>query len=132
MLLLPLRRSHPRHSVQKIVSYQHEDRSVLTLTLDLGLGGMKIKTQDPLPRGQCLDFKLVLGAGSISPVGRIAYSRVLPNQQVVSGIHVIELSKEDHALLGNYLATLEGWPRPRGMLSVGKREDDQAGSRKTS
>jgi len=106
MLPLP-RRSHPRYPVHKLVSYRYEDRSVLTLTVDLGLGGMKIKTQYPLPKDKCVKFKLVLGADSIWPKGRIAYSRFLSGQQSVSGVHFMEISKKDHVSLKNYLATLE-------------------------
>jgi hypothetical protein len=106
MFPLP-RRSHPRYQVHKLVSYRYEDRSVLTLTVDLGLRGMKIKTQDPLPKDKCLKFKLVLGADSIWQMGRIAYSRFLSDEQIVSGVHFMEISKKDDVSLKNYLGTLE-------------------------
>ena len=106
MLPLP-RRSHPRYLVNKIVSYRHEGESLLTLTLDLGLGGMKIKTHVPVPKHEGLKFKLVLGADSIWPRGRIAYSRFIPGQRMVSGVQFTELSESDRASLKNYLRTLE-------------------------
>ena len=61
VLLLPLRRSHQRYPINKIISYRHKCKHFLTLTLDLGLDGMKIKTHRYLPEGEYLDFKLVLG-----------------------------------------------------------------------
>jgi hypothetical protein len=106
--MLPLsRRNHPRYPVQKIVSYRYEDQSVLTLTLDLGLGGMKIKTLDSLPKDECLKFKLVLGANSIWPKGTIVHSRLLADQQVVSGVQFMEVSRRDYLSLQNCLTTLE-------------------------
>jgi hypothetical protein len=131
--MLPLsRRNHPRYPVQKIVSYRYEDQSVLTLTLDLGLGGMKIKTLDSLPKDECLKFKLVLGANSIWPKGTIVYSRLLADQQVVSGVQFMEVSEDDHILLRKYLASLEEWPKPQGMVSSGEREDAGGHSGKTA
>jgi c-di-GMP-binding flagellar brake protein YcgR len=112
------RRSHARYLVNKIVSYRHEGESLLTLTLDLSLGGMKIKTHAPLPEHECLKFRLVLGAHSIWPRGRIAYSRFTPGRQMVSGVEFIELSETDRCSLRNYLETLEeddyGLPFSRG------------------
>ena len=52
------RRSDRRYSVPKIASYRYEGKSFLTLTMDLGLGGMKIKTPRELAEGEQLDFKL--------------------------------------------------------------------------
>jgi hypothetical protein len=101
------RRDHPRYPIHRIVSYHYRRRSVLTLTLDLGLGGMKIKTQAPLPKNECFRFKLVLGSDSVWPMGRIAYSRLLSDQQVVSGVHFMELSQADLISLKRYLATLD-------------------------
>jgi len=56
-----LRRAHPRYLVHKIVSYTHGGKDFLTLTVDLGLGGMRINTHFPLPKDEFLNFRLVLG-----------------------------------------------------------------------
>ena len=101
------RRVYPRYPVHEIVSYHYEDRSVLTLTLDLGLGGMKIKTHDSLPKDESLKVKLVLGLNSIWLEGSVVYSQLTPDLEVVSGIRFIKVSKADHVSLQNYLADLE-------------------------
>ena len=119
MLPLPRKthkRSHPRYPIHNIASYHYEDKSVLTLTLDLGQGGMRIKTPQHLPEDAQLNFKLLLAEDSIWPRGRVVYSRFLPDQQVVSGIQFIDLSMDDHTLLQNYLAKLEEWPKPKQMV----------------
>jgi len=119
----PLRRNHPRYPIHNIVTYHYQERSVLTFTLDLGLGGMKIKPHQHLPEGAHVNFKLLLAGKSIWPTGRIAYSRFLHDQYVVSGVQFMELSDEDHISLRNYLSAVEGWPKPQRMLSTGNREN---------
>ena len=114
-----MRRTYPRYPAQRIASYHYGGKRYLTLTMDLGLGGMKIKTLDSLPKNEHLRFKLVLGANSIWPKGRIAYTRFLEDQEVVSGVEFMEFSDNDHALLRRYLDTLEDWPKPRPMVSSG-------------
>ena len=126
------RRSHPRYPIHRIVSYRYEERSVLTLTLDLGLGGMKIKTLDSLPKNEHLRFKLVLGADSIWPKGRIAYTRFLDGEEFVSGVQFVEFSNDDHTLLRRYVDSLENWPKPRPMVSSSAREDPGIHSWKTA
>ena len=111
MFLLPLRRIHLRHSIQRIAAYSYMEKDFLTLTLDLGLGGMKIKTQDPLPAGERLDVKLALGDISVGLKGRTIYSHSLLDNQMVAGIHFLELSEQDMTLLHDFLETLERWPK---------------------
>lgn len=121
MFLLPLRRKHHRHSIQKIAAYSYMGKHFLTLTLDLGLGGMKIKTQDPLPAGERLDVKLALGDISVGLKGRTIYSHSLPDNQIVAGIHFLELSEQDMTLLHDFLKTLERWPK-KPVLNVSQRK----------
>lgn len=121
MPLLPLRRSHSRYSIKKIVSYCYEEKRFLTFTLNLGLGGMKIKTHYNIPEGENLDLTLVLGNTSIDLKGRTVYSHVLPGKQKVSGIEFVDLSERDRNTLRNHLAALGQWPKKRGMLFANKR-----------
>jgi hypothetical protein len=109
LLFLPLRRSHPRYSVQKIASYHYGGKNFLTLTLDLGLGGMKVKTHDHLAEDERLNFKLVLGQDSVWLKGRIVYSQFLTDKQCVSGIEFIDISEGDRFALADYLGSLRTW-----------------------
>jgi hypothetical protein len=102
------RRSDRRYSVSKIVSYRREGRSFLTLTMDLGLGGMKIKTPRKLPEGEQLDFKLILVNGPISLKGKVVYSCSLRDRGSVSGVQFMRLSERAHSLLKDCLAGLKG------------------------
>ena len=102
------RRSHQRYSIPKIASYRHEGKSFLTLTMDLGLGGMKIKTPHKLPEGEQLDFKLVLVNDSISLKGKVVYSGSLRDRESVSGVQFIRVSERAHSLLKDALTGLKG------------------------
>ena len=126
MLLLPLRRSHARYSLKKIVSYCYEEKRFLTFTLNLGLGGMKIKTHYNLPEGEISDFTLVLGDTSIGLKGRTVYSHALPGKQIVSGIEFMDLSERDRNTLRDHLATLGQLPKKRGMRSPSERPATRA------
>jgi hypothetical protein len=103
----PERRSYPRYQVHKVVSYAHGQKQFLTLTIDLALGGMKIKTHEKLPKNEWLNFKMVLGKNSISLEGRVMYSRNLAGGQRMSGIQFHRLTRRDSALLRAYLSALK-------------------------
>jgi hypothetical protein len=53
----PKKKSYPRYQVHKVVSYTHGQKELLTLTVDLALGGMKIVTHEKLPRNEGLNLK---------------------------------------------------------------------------
>lgn len=127
MLFLPLRRSHLRYPASKVISYSHRGKRFLTLTLNLGLGGMKIKTHYHLSSGELLDFTLVLGDASIELKGRTIYSQAFPRKQRVSGIEFMNLSAKDRNILRDYLIILEPWPKKkRGMRYAGKTKAPRA------
>jgi hypothetical protein len=101
------RRPYARSHVNKIVSYAHGGKQLLTVTMNLSIGGMKIKTHRKLPKNERLKFKMIVGTKSISPEGRVVYSRTLPDKERVSGIQFLGLSRGDSALLGAYLSAVE-------------------------
>ncbi len=120
-LLLPLRRSHSRYPVHKIATYKYEGKNFLTLTLDLGLGGMKIKTHHHLSEGRHLNCRLVLGQSSIPLKGRIVYSQFVPDKQSVSGIQFVEVADRDRNFLQDYLTRLDRWLKAEGSTLIGKK-----------
>jgi hypothetical protein len=56
------RRAYVRYTVSKIVSFAHRGKELLTVTMDLTMGGMKIKTHYTLPKNEHLKFKMILGS----------------------------------------------------------------------
>jgi len=117
-LLLPLRRSHPRYPVQKIASYDHKGKRFLTLTVDLALGGMRIRAHQYLSEGERLNFKVVLGENPIWLEGKIVYSRLLRDEGCVSGVEFVDISERDRNSLENYLGTLKEWLKQGHTLSA--------------
>jgi hypothetical protein len=107
MPFLSERRIHPRYAVQKIVSYRYKHKKYLTLTLNVGLGGIQIKTHCGLPEGEHLDLEFVLGSTSIRLKGRTVYSESLPGGQRVSGVQFTGMSYQGHSMLRGYLSILE-------------------------
>ena len=103
----PERRAHQRYGVHKIVSYARGEKRLLTIAVDLGMGGMKINTHETLAKNERLDFRMVLGKDSISSRGRVVYSRALSGAQNVSGIQFLGLNRRDAALLRRYFSALE-------------------------
>jgi hypothetical protein len=102
------RRSDRRYSVPKIASYRHVGRSFLTLTMDLGLGGMKIKTPRKLPVGEQLRFKLILANSSVWLRGKVVYSCSLRSRESVAGVQFAGLSERTYCRLKDCFASLEG------------------------
>jgi len=101
------RRAYPRYKVHKIVSYAHRGKELLTVTMDLTMDGMKIKTHCRLPKNERLKIKMILGTKSISPEGRVVYNRTLPDKDRVSGIQFLGLPRRDSALLRAYLTAVK-------------------------
>jgi hypothetical protein len=122
----PQARSDPRYPVHKIVSFDYGGRHFLTLTVDLGLEGMKIENPLSLPADEHLNFKLVLGAKCIWPRGRIISTSPLSHSQIVSEVRFTELSKQDYRLLQGYLAALQEVPKPWGMVSAGRKANSES------
>ncbi len=115
MPLSPHTRIRSRYPFCKIVSYHHAGRQFLTVTLNLGIDGMKIETHYPLSNNEELNFKLILGENSICSKGRVVRSESLPGKRTVSDVEFIELSEQNLATLQSHLTILEEWPRPQDM-----------------
>lgn len=103
----PDRRAYQRYQVKKIVSCAHRQKKFLTLAVDWGMGGMKIKTHEKIRRNERLDFKMVLGKDSISSEGRVVYTKTSSGGQHVSGIQFLGLSQRDSDVLKAYLSDWE-------------------------
>ncbi|MBW2056051.1 MAG: PilZ domain-containing protein [Deltaproteobacteria bacterium] len=121
-----LRRSHPRPELQRIVSYFHRGKRFLTVTLNLGLGGMKIRTPYHIPECRNLGFRLVLAGQSIRLRGKVVYSRLLSDHETVSGVQFLGLSRKAEAALRRELSGLVGSFR---MAETGHtRPDERTGN----
>jgi hypothetical protein len=107
------------------VSYHHSGKQFLTVTLDLGIDGMRIDTHYHIPTDETIHFKLILGDTSIWSRGRVVQSELLPGNRTVSQIEFTSISDENLTALREYLMWAEKWPKPRPMMFVGDIKDPE-------
>ena len=122
---MPETKVSPRHPFRNVVSYHHDGKQFLTVTLDLGIDGMRIDTHYPIPNDETLQFKLVLGSTSIWSRGRVVRSEFLPGNRTVSHIEFTSISDENLTALREYLMWAEKWPKTRPMMFVGNMKDPE-------
>jgi hypothetical protein len=101
-----------------ITAYHYAGRDFLTLTLNLGRGGMKIKTHQHLSEDESLKFNLVLGQSPIPLIGRIVYCQFLPESQYVAGIQFVNVPSQAEKALVDYLAVLDDGTNPKDSVST--------------
>ena len=102
-----IRRKYPRYESREIVTYSHGGSRFLTVTVNLGLGGMRIETPQPLPKSEPIDVQLILGETSIRPKGRVVYSQICPPKGHFSGIQSVQMSELDRSVLQSYFVVLK-------------------------
>ncbi len=105
-------RSDPRFSVRKPITYSHGGKQLLTLTVNLGLGGTRIETFQYLPEHEDFDLHLDLETNAIWPKGRIVYSQQLFKGHYASGIQFIKISGEERGILRDYLDGISDHLKP--------------------
>jgi uncharacterized protein (TIGR02266 family) len=87
------RRASPRIALGVPVSYRAGQTIAGAVTLDVGKGGLAIRTMNPFPPGTTIQvkFRLPGGPGDIDAVGRVAWS----DRKVGMGVQFDRISTED-------------------------------------
>ena len=101
------RRKHSRFPINLPVYIFHSEKRAVAHTLDLGLGGMKIHTDQVLPSRREPLFQLVLGEKVIWVKGRSIFAQTQPDLVNFSCIQFVETPKESQFILHEYLSGLE-------------------------
>jgi hypothetical protein len=101
------RRRYPRYSICLPVSVFFLEKRIMTHTLDVGLGGMKIYADQVLPFRQEFLFRMVLGPKFIWIKGRIIFTQTQPDAVNFSCIQFAEASKENLLILQEYFSQRE-------------------------
>ena len=73
------RRQHKRYPASTVLIYKKNASSFVTKTVDLSLGGAKIRTEEPLISDNTYTLTLFLGDNSIHCMGDVIYSRKTGN-----------------------------------------------------
>jgi len=111
-------RTDPRFSVRKPITYYYGGKRLLTLTLNLGLGGTKVETFHYLPEHEELDLHLDLETNGIWPKGRTVYCQQLFEGHYASGIQFIKISEQERITLRDYLGS-KSYPSEPPMSFLG-------------
>jgi uncharacterized protein (TIGR02266 family) len=95
------RRSSMRVSVGVPISYRAGPTLAGAVTLDVGKGGLGIRTMSPLPKGTAvqLKFRLPGAAGEIDAAGRVAWS----DRKVGMGVQFEKISATDQRTIDTFI-----------------------------
>lgn len=95
------RRSSMRVSVGVPISYRAGPTIAGAVTLDVGKGGLGIRTMSPLPKGTAvqLKFRLPGAAGEIDAAGRVAWS----DRKVGMGVQFEKISATDQRTIDTFI-----------------------------
>lgn len=95
------RRSSMRVSVGVPISYRAGPTIAGAVTLDVGKGGLGIRTMSPLPKGTAvqLKFRLPGASGEIDAAGRVAWS----DRKVGMGVQFEKISATDQRTIDTFI-----------------------------
>jgi uncharacterized protein (TIGR02266 family) len=95
------RRLSPRIALGVPVSYRAGQTIAGAVTLDIGKGGLAIRTMNPLPQGTAIEvkFRLPGGGDDIEAVGRVAWS----DRKVGMGVQFERLSTGGQAAVDGFV-----------------------------
>jgi len=127
MAFLGDRRTHPRYQIPLPVFIFYSEKRAVAHTLDVGLGGMKIYTDQVLPSGREFLFQIVLKRKSIWIKGRFIFEETQPESVNFMCIQFVEASKESLLHLQEFLSQSENSVKKKYMeMEVRIREREAA------
>lgn len=102
------RRNHPRVKVSHTLLYSSDvySRPQVGSTLDLSMGGTKIKTPYCLTTGEKLEISIAISPKVIKCRGEVVHVLDLKDETPKAGIRFEDLSEEDRLFLGEYVSNV--------------------------
>lgn len=118
------RRNYPRLSVSHPVLYFTDiyPRPNVASTLDLSLGGTRIKIPYSLMAGERLEIAIAIRPHAIRCRGKTIHVLWLEKGKMEAGIQFEELSGQDKLYLSQYLSYVTEQERPEGTPPPGDEE----------
>lgn len=107
MAFLVDRRKHLRYQINLPVFIFYSEKRAVAHTLDVGLGGMKIYTDQGFPSGREFLFQLVLKRKSIWVKGRLIFKQIDPELMNFFCIYFEKTTIESNFELQEFLSHLE-------------------------
>lgn len=97
------RRKYRRLELTNLVVYKNFDIEEITETVNIGMGGMKIRTEFSIEENQSLDVSLKIGEQEFKSTARVIYCNPREDQAYEIGLRFEKTSEEHLSLLSHYL-----------------------------
>ena len=99
------RREHRRLELTNLVAYSNFCIEEVTETMNISMGGMKIKTEFPIDKNASLDVALKIGNEEFKSEAKVVYCNSREDQAYEVGLRFEKTSKAHLTLLGQYLSS---------------------------
>lgn len=97
------RRRHKRYELSLALAYQWGAARDTLRTVDVSLGGIKVRTDSPFPIDQSLRLTILIGNAAIKPVGKVVRSKPISGRKYDAGICFESISPEYAISLEQFL-----------------------------
>lgn len=101
------RRKHRRLELANLVAYKSFDIEEVTETINISLGGMRIRSEFAIERDQALDVSLKIGEEEFKSRARVMYCNPRSDQAYEIGLRFEDTAERYQTILNDYLANQE-------------------------
>ncbi len=98
------RRRHRRFELINLVVYKQFEIEKITKTINLSIGGMKIRTEFPVPLHEELEISIRLGDQIFRSQGKVIYANERKDGNYDIGVNFVNAPEENLDLLSQYLS----------------------------
>jgi hypothetical protein len=101
------RRKHRRFELLNLVIYKQFEIEKITKTVNLSMGGMKMRTEFPVPLHEELEISIKIGDDIFRSQGRVIYANERKDGDFDIGVNFTNSPQESLNLLKQYLSQRE-------------------------
>jgi len=101
------RRRHRRFELINLVVYKQFEIEKITKTINLSVGGMKMRTEFPVPLHEELEISIKIGDEIFESEGKVMYANQRKDGDYDIGVNFINAPEESLKLLSQYLSQRE-------------------------
>lgn len=98
------RRRDRRFELINLVVYKQFEIENITKTINLSMGGMKMRTEFPVPLHEELEISIKIGDEIFKSEGKVIYANEREDGDYDIGVNFINASEESLNLLSQYLS----------------------------
>lgn len=101
------RRRHRRFELLNLVVYKQFEIEKITKTINLSMGGMKMRTEFPVPLHEELEIAIKIGDDVFKSQGKVMYANERKDGNFDIGVNFVNAPEESLNLLNQYLSYSE-------------------------